>query len=278
MNKKSFFQNSALAVGILLLYIPVYQSLYMRFTEADSYYSHGFLIPFVSLYLAWRKRKLLENLVVKPSLAGLGILIGGLIVYILGLALEVNFIAYASIPVVVWGMILYLKGYRWARALFFPVAFLLFMLPLPKVLIIAIAFQMKMWASDMAAWCMRLMGLEVTSSGSRLFYPGGFLMVGDPCSGLRSLISFLALGALFAQMVTCVFWRKTALFLTTVPIALGCNVLRIMLLVLVSFLYGQEVALGFVHDASGVMVFVVGFIAFILASKVLRCHLRSENS
>lgn len=278
MTKKSLFQTALITLFILLLYLPIYQSLYTRFTEADTYYSHGFLIPFVALYLAWRKKKLLETLEVKTSMAGLGILAAGLLVHVIGLSLDVNFISYFSIPIVVWGIILYLKGYRWARALLFPVAFLLFMLPLPKVLIIAIAFQMKILASDVAAWCMRLTGLEVTSAGSRLYYPGGFLLVGDPCSGLRSLISFLALGALFAQIVNCEFWRKGVLFLATVPIALACNVLRLMFLVLVSFLYGQEVALGFVHDASGVMVFVLGFIAFILVSKVLQCHLKSENS
>ncbi|MBN2483172.1 MAG: exosortase/archaeosortase family protein [Candidatus Omnitrophica bacterium] len=278
MNKKSLLQSILILLFILVLYIPVYSSLYERFTAENTYYSHGFLIPLVSLYLAWRKKRLLEALPARSSVLGLGVLLGGLLIYFLGLSFKVNFIAYLSIPLVIWGIILYLKGMAWARALFFPVAFLVFMLPLPQVFVIAIAFQMKLWAADMAAFFLRLAGLEVISSGSKISYPGGFLMVGDPCSGLRSLISFLALGALFSQLVRCAFPRKIVLLFSTVPIALLSNVARIMFLVVVSFFYGQEVALGFLHDASGVAVFVLGFIGLILVSKGLRCHLNLENT
>lgn len=269
----------AIVIGLLVfaIFLPIYAHLFSRFNARDSYYSHGFLIPFVIGYLVFRKRKTLAAIEPQPWLGGLAVFFFGLVLHIISLVLKINFTSYFSIPIIISGIILYLKGKKYMRELIFPVGFLIFMLPLPAVMIIGISFKLKIFAAKAATLLGNFIGIKAILLGSTIHYPGGTLIVGDPCSGLRSLISFLALGALFTQFTTAMPWRKTSLFLATIPIALISNLLRITFLLWVNFVYGQEVGSGFVHDFSGYMVFVLGFIGLLFASKVLKCQLSAEN-
>jgi len=271
---KSLAFLKILFIGLILiiLFSPLYPSLFERFQARDSYYSHGFLIPFVSFYLIWRKRNKISSLVAKPNLLGLAVVLGGLVLYIISLFIRINFTGYLSIPIVIWGIILYLGGWQIAKELFFPIGFLIFMLPLPKVLIIAIAFKLKILVAQVSTFLINSIGIEAKRVGSTIYYPGGHLLVGDPCSGLRSLISFLALGALLTQFIHGSFLKKGLFFLLAFPIAFISNIIRIVLLLLVSYIYGEKVALGFFHDFSGMMVFILGFLGLLALTKLLKCH------
>lgn len=261
----------AVAVLIFVFFFPVYSRLIERFSVADSYYSHGFLIPFISLYLVWRKRTFLATLTPQVSYVGFLILFIAVIMHIAGLLLQVNFISYLALPLAILGAVLYLSGATITKAVLFPIVFLVFMLPLPQVMIIGISFKLKLFVAHAAAIVGNHIGIETHQVGSTLYYPGGKLLVGDPCSGLRSLISFLALGALFTQFTNSSRLKKITLFVSAVPVALASNLIRIVLLLLVSYVYGERVALGFFHDFSGYLVFVVGFLGMIGAGKLLRC-------
>jgi exosortase len=132
---------------------------------------------------------------------------------------------------------------------------------------------MKMIAASLATFTVNAIGVPAVKDGSTIYLQNGYLVIGDPCSGLRSLISFFALGALFTQVTDAHWSKRVSLVAATVPIALFSNVLRIIVLVLVTHIYGEEAAMGFIHDFTGVMVFVVGFLGFIAVSKLLRCEL-----
>lgn len=258
----------------LILFSPAYPHLLGRFAARDSYYSHGYLIPFVVLYLVWRKRDKLKAIKPEPAFAGILILLFGIILHLLGgIFLKINFASYLAIPIVLLGMVLYFGGIKMAKELIFPIVFLIFMLPLPQVIIIGISFKLKILAAQIATFTVKIMGMPVNRSGSTIYYPGGFLLVGDPCSGLRSLISFLALGAIFTQFVRAKPWRKTILFASSVPIAFLSNAARLIFLLWVSYIYGEKIALGFLHDFSGIMVFIIGFLGLIMISKILKCRL-----
>ncbi len=277
MKKKFSLEAVIVMLLALVVFIPVYSNLFYRFNARDSYYSHGFLIPLVVGYLVFRKRKALSAIEPKSSLLGLLVFILGLGLYLISLVLKVNFTSYLSIPIVITGILLYLKGVKFTKALAFPICFLIFMLPLPKVMIVGISFKLKIFAASAAAWLGNLINIKSSLHGSTIYYPGGTLVVGDPCSGLRSLISFVALGALFTQFSKAVLWRKLSLFVSAVPIALISNFVRITFLLWFSFVYGKKAASGFVHDFSGYMVFVLGFLGLVLVSKILRCQLSTEN-
>ena len=275
--RKVLLKFSLLAVLFLIIFFPTYPHLFKRFAARDSYYSHGFLIPLVSLYLVWRKREVLKRIPKKSNILGIFVFIFGILAHLAGLALKINFFSYAAIPIVMFGIILYLGGGKLTKELLFPIGFLIFMLPLPKVLIIGIAFRMKILAANSAVWLVSNIGMSVRQSGSTIYYPGGSLLVGDPCSGLRSLISFMALGAFFTQISEASLWKKNILFLSAVFIAFISNLIRIVFLFFVSYIYGQKAVSGFLHDSSGIMVFILGFMGFILLSKVLKCQLKIDD-
>jgi len=277
--KRTFLlQGCCLAVLFLALFYPTYGHLYGRFTQPGSYYSHGFLIPIVCGYLLWRKRKRLSEVRLRPNAWGLGLAGWGIILHFFGVALRLNFASYLAIIIVLGGFILYLFGVPFLKQVLFELFFLLFMMPLPQVIIIGVSFHMKIFAAQLATLMVKLMNVPCLRYGSTIYLPNGSLEVGDPCSGLRSLISFLALGVLFTQFTDAKIGKRLLLVACTVPIALLSNVIRIMVLILVTYVYGEEATLGFVHDFTGIMVFVLGFIGFIAASRILRCHLTTDIS
>ncbi len=270
--KKNTLNLAAIAVLFIAAFYSTFLILADRFNAADSYYSHGFLIPFVCGFLIWRKRKALCATPIKPSLMGLPILIVGLILHVVSRLLKINFIDYLSIIVVLEGIILYLWGKQINRQLLFPLLFLIFMLPLPSVVIIGISFKMKIFAASVATNLAHKLGIPAMRGGSTIYLPNGLMEVGDPCSGLRSLISLLALGAIFTQFINGSIWQKVTLFCIAAPVAFVSNMLRILGLVVVYYVYGEKVALGFFHDLSGMLVFVFAFFGLIFATKIIRCR------
>ncbi len=254
---------------LVLIYWPTFIWMNARFNEADTYYSHGFLVPFVFLYLIWAKRDDLKKAEISPLNIGLILLVPALLVHLLAHLLEINFISGFSLIVTLFGLSLYLYGLGISRQLAFAILFLVFMIPLPQVLIINISFKMKLFAAQVATACINLMGIQAVREGSIVNLPNTALTVGDPCSGLRSLISLTALGALYAYLLKVSKVRKVALFLLSIPIALIANIIRIILLLLVAFVYGSEVATGKFHDFSGFLLFGFAFAGLFIAGRML---------
>ncbi|MFH0771232.1 MAG: exosortase/archaeosortase family protein [Candidatus Omnitrophota bacterium] len=256
------------------VYWPTFVWMNARFLEADTYYSHGFLAPFVFAYLVWIKRDELERCEISPQAAGLFILIPTLLIHLLAYLLEINFISGFSIIAALFGISLCLYGVNVTKILIFPILFLVFMIPLPQVMIIGISFKMKIFAAQAAASIVKIMGIKAFREGSIIFLPNTSLTVGDPCSGLRSLISLTALGALYAYLAKLSPIRKTILFLISIPVALAANIARIALLLLVAFVYGAQVATGKFHDFSGFLLFIFALAGLIIAGKALSCCAR----
>ena len=273
MNKTILIWIGIIAGFLFCTYYTSIEHLLQRFGAEDSYYSHGYMVPFITAYLVWLKRKKLAALEPQGSFWGLPLIIVGLLIHVLSYFLKINFTSYASCLVVIFGITLFLGGWKITGVLLFPLFFLIFMIPLPKVVIIRISFEMKLYASHISTWLINLTGIETSVSGSRIFYPGGFLLVGDPCSGLRSLISFLALGTVMVQLTSGNIWKKSILLFSVIPIALLSNVARIVVLTLGSYIYGSQIVDGFFHDFMGMMVFVIGFIGLISLINILKCHL-----
>ena len=267
------YRIALIIILLITVYAPAFISMAQRFTAADSYYSHGFLVPLVSIYFIWQKRKKLRTLLpVSSSKFGLILLSAGLLLHFASTALKINFGSYASLPIVLGGLVLYLFGKKITREILSPLAFLIFMIPLPTVTIITITFKMKILTARIASGIVNMVGIPAIRDGSTIYLPRDFLIVGDPCSGLRSLISLLALGAIFAQLIPGSRVKKSILFLSTIPIAIISNASRIVLLLLVTYIYGKEAAMGFFHDFSGMLVFAFAFIGLIIVMRFLKCR------
>ena len=238
-----------------------------RYLSPDSYYSHGFFIPIVTGYLIWLKRDELKRIEIRTSWAGFALVILAALLHLFGTVVYIFSISGFSIWILLVGCCLFIYGWARTREIIFPLLFLFFMFPAPLAIISKISFPLKMLVANYGVKIVALAGLPVYREGFNIIIPQGTLLVGNPCSGLRSLITFLALGSLFAYLSNLSSVRKWVLFFLAVPVALLSNLLRVPLLILWSYKYGLAAAAPdtLVHTGSGFFVFILGILLLYFA-------------
>lgn len=248
--------------ALAVTFYPTFVWMAARFTEADSYYSHGFLVPLISSYLLWRERRALASLPVSSSPAGLALVALGLAMHIAaGVVFRVGFISGLSLILVLIGLTLYLYGPKVARAALFPLLFLVFMVPAPKVIIIGFSFKLKMMAAAAAGKILALTPLRFEQYGSVIHLPTGALTVDNECSGINSLISIVMLSVLFAYFMAGSVLRRGLFVVASLPIAVAANITRILCLVLIAYVYGPAAATaGPLHYGAGIALWIVALI------------------
>jgi len=259
-----------LAAAIFLLtYTPTLIWMSDRWFADDSYYSHGILIPFVTGFLIWQKKDILAKITITSSRWGMPLIVTGIVIHLVSSLFRVYFTSGFSMLIVLIGMILHFYGRKVLKEILFPVLFLVFMLPVPLVVIRNISFKMKIFAARIATVLLNNVGLPAIRKGSIIQMQHAYVIVDDVCSGLRSLISLTALGSIFAYWMQGPMIKRVILFLSTIPIAVITNVFRIIFLAGISEIWGPEYATGFTHDASGFMVFALAFALLYAVGKIL---------
>lgn len=273
MIKKSndMFKFVSCVALLLVAYIPTIAWILERWFEKESYYGHGVLIPFVSLFIVWQRREILRKTIEdkKWTMNGLWIVTAALLIHMPCAALRVGFVSGFTFVFALYGLILFFFGKEMTRKLTFPIFFLFTMIPLPLVWISGLTVQLKLFATHISTILLNVIGFPCVSQGNLILMPNSRILIEAPCSGLRSLISLLTLGLLFAYMLKGTLIRKILLFLSSIPIAIATNIVRILFLATVNDLYGEKIAMGFVHDASGFMVFALAFAMLMGVGKLL---------
>jgi exosortase len=252
-------QAGLLAGTFLYLYAFVIPPLVADWAD-DPNYSHGFLVPVLSAYFIWERRQKLLAVVWQPSIWGVLVLLAGICMLFLGHIGAEFFLMRSSMIVVLSGLVLYLYGWQVLQVLGFPLAFLLFMVPLPSIILNTITFPLQLLAAKLSTASLQLIGLPVFREGNIIFLPHTTLEIVEACSGIRSLVSLLALAVVFAYMTQRRSGKRWVLAISAVPIALVANAFRIWGTGVLAFLYGTQVAEGFYHTFAGWLVFVVAFV------------------
>ncbi len=260
-----------IGVLVLTLYAPVLVWM-VNTWQRDAYYSHAFLIPPLAAFLVWTKRERLAQIPLDGQFRGLGLILGALLLYALGVWGDVNFLSAISLISVLGGLLLWIWGRQATRELLFPLAFLLFMVPLGKLLSDAFSNSLQRKATEGAVAALRIFGIPADMLGARIDVPQYTFIVAEACSGLKSIIAMTALAALLAYLVKAPPWKRLVVFAAAVPAAVAANIVRITVVVLVGQCFGAEAAEGFFHGASGVIVFVVGFAALMGTARLLGCR------
>lgn len=270
----SFLFAPIIIVLFVLCYHEVMVWWYVRCSGADSYYSHAFLIPFISGFLIWRKKEELSKIQPEGSLWGFALILFSVVMNILGTILYIFSVSGFSIFFLIIGISLYLYGREITRRILFPLLFTIFMFPLPLAVINKISFPMKMLVAKTGALIVSFLGIPVVREGFYLSIPAGDLLIGNPCSGLRSLISFLALGAVFAYFIKTSIFRQWLLLVLAVPVALLSNIVRVPILILIAHFWGVEAAApeSIWHGASGIFVFILGLFLLFFTGKMLEIN------
>jgi exosortase len=223
----------------------------------DANYSHGFVVPLIAGYFAYERRKELAGVLAEPWWPGLLLVAAGLLQLVVGWLGSEFFTMRSSIVVTLCGMTLFLLGKRLFRLMLLPLAYLLFMVPLPYIIYDMIAFPLKLFVTRVSIASLKLMGVVVLREGNIIMLPFTTLEVADACSGIRSLISLLALSVAYAFFLKIGALRRGLLVLSAIPIAISANALRVIGTGLLAQYWGAKAAEGFFHEFAGLAVFVV---------------------
>ena len=258
--QRQLLAGGALLASFAILYRHVVVKLVHDWATDDNY-SHGFLIVPIALYLAWERRQRLAELVPRPSVSGLLIVLASVAVLAAGTLGAELFLTRVSMIGVLAGAIVFLYGWRHLATLAFPVAFLLLMVPLPALIFNQVALPLQLLASRAGEMALSVLRIPVLREGNVIVLAHTTLEVADACSGIRSLVSLLTLGIVYGYFIDPRGPVRVAVALSTIPVAIVANGLRVAGTGIAAHYYGAQAAQGFLHSFSGWMVFVVALAA-----------------
>jgi len=257
--------------GLAAMYLPTYYHLATTAWQSENQ-AHGPLILAVVLYLIWQKRDCLvgEIRCRVNSISGWLLLLFGLLLYVLGRSQGVMVLDIGSqIPVLV-AILLITRGIPAIRVLWFPLFFLVFMIPLPGMLVDVVTGPLKQQISELVEMVLYWAGYPIARSGVTLTIGQYQLLVADACSGLHSMFSLSALGLLYLYMMQYRSWSRNALLIASIlPIAFIANTVRVVILVLVTYYLGDEAGQGFIHGFAGILLFMVSLLFLFTLDAIL---------
>ncbi|MFQ5463056.1 MAG: exosortase/archaeosortase family protein [Phycisphaerae bacterium] len=234
-------------------YWPVLESLAYDWRTNDDY-SVGALVPLAVAYVAWDRRRALSQCAVNPCLWGGAIMLSAIALHIFGLLFFFRSAQRYSMVLTVAGLLLLVGGRHLFRRVFWLLALLFLMVPLPGQVHTLIAGPLQNLATRSAFVALELLGVVVVREGNVLILEGTTpIAVAEACSGLRLLTAFMVVTCVMALIVRRPRWQKTALVLSSIPVAVVCNLIRLTATALVFTSYGNEAAERFFHDFAGLL-------------------------
>lgn len=259
-----------LLIGLCALYLPTYLTLAHTVWASDEQ-GHGPIILAISLWLMWRQRSTFFDLEVQPAIASGSILLAlGLLLYVLGRTQDIDTFEVASQILVLAAALLITKGWQALRLMAFPLFFMIFMVPLPSIFVQTVTVPLKMLVSFSAEAILYRFDYPVARTGVVISVGQYQLLVADACAGLNSMFTLEALGLLYMNIMkyTSVA-RNVTLAVLIIPISFCANVVRVMILILVTYHFGDEAGQGFVHGFAGMVLFVVALTLILTVDAIL---------
>lgn len=259
---KQFGRNEWLMTGAVLLamfwlYLPFLKTLFADWGGDDDY-SHGYFIPLLTGYFIYSLRDELRKLTVKPSNIGLLIILAGLGQLVIAKIGSEYFLQRTSLIIVLCGLVLFSLGWQYFRKLFFPICYLIFMVPIPAIIWNKVAFPMQLFSSYLTEKVISFLGIPVFREGNVIHLVETTLEVVAACSGLRSLVTLFALSGALVFLASLPAMKKVILFFSAAPIAIFANICRLTFTALLATQIGSDAAQGFLHEFSGIVVFLLG--------------------
>lgn len=254
-----------IVLGLLVLYVPTYWMLAHGIWNSEEQ-AHGPIVLIVALFLIWQRRAVFTSDASYPPTRGeaaIGwiLLVAGLLAYALGRSLQILLLEVGSQIPVILGVLLITQGVRAARTLWFALSFLVFMIPLPSFVVDTATGPLKQYISVIAENVLYAAGYPIGRSGVTLTVGPYQLLVADACSGLHSMFSLSAMGLLYLYLMQRTSVARNLIIMAAIlPIAFAANVVRVMVLILVTYHLGDEAGQGFLHGFAGIMLFIIGLL------------------
>jgi exosortase B len=261
-----------LLVGLALIamYAPTFYDLGRELWTKDEH-AHGPIILVIVFWLAWGKRDALCSpwMTDKPF-PGFLLLVAGVVLYTLGRSQEILIFEVGSLIPVLGGVLLATKGWSGVRAFWFALIFLVFLVPLPGIIVDGLTSPLKTMVSAIVTTILYAAEYPIARAGVVLTIGQYQVLVADACSGLNSLISLSALGVLYVYLMGRRSWLHNSVVLVSMlPIAFGANVIRVLVLVLVTYHFGAEAGEGIAHATAGTVLFLAALLLLLLLDGLL---------
>jgi len=266
---------------LILLIAWLYASILFRLVEQwwhDPNFSHGIFVPLFALFVLWQNRTRLKSLPRAPSAWGLFVAALALCVLVVGVLGCEIFLARVSLLLLIAGLVVYFLGWRFFRAVLFPWAFLILMIPIPAILFNQITFPLQILASKLAAAVLPVAGVPVLREGNVINLPALPLEVAQACSGIRSLLSLMTLSIIYGYVAETRVAIRVLLALASIPIAVVANSLRIVGTGLLVQYWDPDKAEGFFHLFSGWLIFLVSLAMLLFLHQLLLIGRQEEGN
>ncbi len=267
--KGVFFSLAVLSGLVAIMYAPVLRSMAQQWWD-DPNYSHGLLVPVFVAYVLWRERTQWRSAPVRPSDYGLPIMLFALGLLLLGTLGAELFTARVSLIILISGIIVFLAGWQALRSVAFPISYLAFMIPLPAIIYYQLTFPLQLLASQLGAHGLVALGVPTVREGNLLILPNCTLEVVEACSGVRSLLSLLAAVVGYVYFAEPSIWKRCVLVVSTIPIVILSNGLRLVATGVLSFFFGPGADSGLAHTGLGLFFFALAFFSILLVHTLLR--------
>lgn len=253
---------------VAYLYAGILVSL-VRVWWNDPNFSHGFFVPVFSGYLVWARRAELRKTEIRPSWLGLPVIVGAAALLVVGSLGAELFLSRCSLVFLMAGLVVFFGGWKLLRELALPIGFLFFMVPVPAIIFNQITLPLQLLASEAAAVALPWLGVPVLREGNIIRLPAMPLEVAEACSGIRSLISLMTLAIAYGCLIERKVWKRIVLALAAAPIAVFANSLRVVGTGLAVQYWNPDKALGFFHEFSGWIIFMVSLFALLALHKLM---------
>ncbi|MCW8856269.1 MAG: VPLPA-CTERM-specific exosortase XrtD [Kangiella sp.] len=240
--------------------------------EKQEEYSFGYLIPFITLFLIWQRKDILEKNEFPGSWVGVATALTGILIFIVGELTTLYLLIHYSLLIVLIGTVLSYLGWKSFKVILIPLLFLAFMIPLPQFFMRELSQVLQLLSSEIGVWFIRLFDISVYLEGNVIDLGVFKLQVVEACNGLRYLFPLMALSFMMAYFFQDKLWKRAIIFLSSIPITILMNSFRIGAIGVMVEYWGIEMAEGFLHDFEGWFVFmacmVVVFIEMWLLAKI----------
>jgi exosortase B len=270
-----------LLAGIAAMYAPVYWAASQSLWQSEEM-GHGPIILAIALWLFWRARERIAAASTAPAQAlGWPLFAFGVLLYAFGRGFSVASVEFVSQILVLASGLMLLGGRGALKAAWFPLLYLLFLVPLPASVIDAITGSLKGWVSVLVVDLLYAVGYPIARTGVMISIGPYQLLVADACSGLNSMFSLTAIGALFIYFKQRTQRLHNAIMIAAIlPIAFAANIVRVIILSLVTYHFGDEAGAGFLHGAAGIvlMTAAVGLLLALDAALAATLGKRSRHS
>ena|SRR5688572_20501421 len=260
---------SGLAAALVALYFRPFVDL-AGIWFSDENLSHSVLLVPIIGYLVWARRKRLAETQRAPANSGLLIVVISLVVLLVGTAGVEFFLMRISAIGVAIGTLVYLAGWRWFRVLIFPISLTALVIPIPPVIFFQLTFPLQVLATRFGVAALELVGIPVLREGNVIWLAHTTLEVTEACSGIRSLLSLFTLAVLYGYFTEPRQGRRVAIALSSVPISILANGLRIAGTGMAAHYIGPQAATGFFHSFSGWTVFMTSFVMLVLVAQMVK--------